>query len=258
MAKYEVTYACGHIGTVNLFGETAERDRKVEWLKKQDCWECQKKKDFEAAQADETPVVIHIKSSSHNVTGKAMHLIAIATGGTYREKDNLKALGFSWGESDFDTGIFDLLSVKKPEKCWNKTIDVSIDDFNDQELLCRACGVIDGKIGNYKAELSINPLDLALLAEGIKKQKEETERKNAESAREKERKEKLGISPLRTYADSKGKYWNGKKYGNEKYGYRIYVDSVEYKIPADVMQAQETWYKHRDAVNAEYAKEEKK
>nr|DAS58929.1 MAG TPA: hypothetical protein [Caudoviricetes sp.] len=32
MAKYDVTYACGHTETVNLYGKTSERERKIEWM----------------------------------------------------------------------------------------------------------------------------------------------------------------------------------------------------------------------------------
>ena len=32
MAKYDVTYACGHTETVELFGKTSERERKIKWM----------------------------------------------------------------------------------------------------------------------------------------------------------------------------------------------------------------------------------
>lgn len=32
MAKYDVTYACGHVKTVDLYGKTSERERKIEWM----------------------------------------------------------------------------------------------------------------------------------------------------------------------------------------------------------------------------------
>lgn len=31
MAKYEVTYKCGHTGTVELFGKSSDRERKIAW-----------------------------------------------------------------------------------------------------------------------------------------------------------------------------------------------------------------------------------
>lgn len=32
MAKYDITYACGHEGTVNLVGKIKERERYIEWV----------------------------------------------------------------------------------------------------------------------------------------------------------------------------------------------------------------------------------
>lgn len=47
MAKYEVTYKCGHTGTVVLFGKESERKRKIAWYEENCiCPEC-----YEAEQA---------------------------------------------------------------------------------------------------------------------------------------------------------------------------------------------------------------
>lgn len=56
--KYEVTYACGHTGEVNLYGKGEERERKLEWLKTQLCPACEKAErekryDAEAKEAKE-------------------------------------------------------------------------------------------------------------------------------------------------------------------------------------------------------------
>ena len=29
--KYDVTYSCGHTGTVELYGKTSERESKIRW-----------------------------------------------------------------------------------------------------------------------------------------------------------------------------------------------------------------------------------
>lgn len=42
MAKYEITYKCGHKETVQLFGKESGRERRIEWMKTQDCPECRK------------------------------------------------------------------------------------------------------------------------------------------------------------------------------------------------------------------------
>ena len=32
MARYDITYSCGHEGEVRLFGKSADRERKIEWM----------------------------------------------------------------------------------------------------------------------------------------------------------------------------------------------------------------------------------
>lgn len=43
MAKYDVTYSCGHNGVIELYGPGAERERKLKWLASEGiCPECYK------------------------------------------------------------------------------------------------------------------------------------------------------------------------------------------------------------------------
>ena len=53
--KYEIEYACGHTGTVQLFGKTADRERKVKWLKTQICPACEHA-EIEKRRAEEATV----------------------------------------------------------------------------------------------------------------------------------------------------------------------------------------------------------
>lgn len=42
--KYTVTYSCGHTGTVQLYGKTEERERKIKYYEEYGlCPECYKK-----------------------------------------------------------------------------------------------------------------------------------------------------------------------------------------------------------------------
>lgn len=51
MAKYEITYACGHTETVQLYGKHADRERYIKWASEHKvCSECLKA-DREAAKA---------------------------------------------------------------------------------------------------------------------------------------------------------------------------------------------------------------
>ena len=53
--KYEIKYACGHTGTVQLFGKTADRERKVKWLETQICPACEHA-EIEKRRAEEAAV----------------------------------------------------------------------------------------------------------------------------------------------------------------------------------------------------------
>ena len=44
MAKYQVTYACGHTKIIELFGKYAGREQRVEYLQTTDCPECYHRK----------------------------------------------------------------------------------------------------------------------------------------------------------------------------------------------------------------------
>lgn len=43
MAQYTVTYACGHTGTVQLYGKTADREYRLKYYESCDCPECEAK-----------------------------------------------------------------------------------------------------------------------------------------------------------------------------------------------------------------------
>lgn len=51
MAKYTITHKCGCERTYNIIGKHTERDRKIEWLEGQDCPECKREAEDEAAKA---------------------------------------------------------------------------------------------------------------------------------------------------------------------------------------------------------------
>ena len=243
MAKYDVQYACGCEGVVNLFGKVADRDRKLEWIATKDCPKCAKAKKNEAAKNDDTPVTIVISSTTSNVTGAGMRLIAVAQGGAYKKKEELKSLGFAYSTLTADTGLLGFLSLSVEKKAWWKSIPITSADLASQEALYAATGISDGKIGAFDARIEIDEIDLRLLAEGCKAQNKDEERK-----------QKIGISPIRKWLaeNNKTDYWNGKLYGSDKYGYRIYLDGKETKLPSEIAHRQNVWLKIRDEINAEY------
>ena len=54
MAWYEITYACGHVADVQIYGKAADRERKIAFLERGICKECwraeQSRKEAEKAQ----------------------------------------------------------------------------------------------------------------------------------------------------------------------------------------------------------------
>lgn len=55
MAKYDITYRCGHTGVVNLVGPTKERQYKIDWYQSEECPDCQYAHVKERAQAAGLP-----------------------------------------------------------------------------------------------------------------------------------------------------------------------------------------------------------
>jgi len=57
MAKYYVTFSCGHDGEVRLFGPHRERQRKLEWFEQSglcpDCYKAHKQAEEDRLQAEE-------------------------------------------------------------------------------------------------------------------------------------------------------------------------------------------------------------
>lgn len=55
MAKYQVTFSCGHTETVQLFGKTKDRERWIKWAEEnklcQDCWQAAKEEQRQQATA---------------------------------------------------------------------------------------------------------------------------------------------------------------------------------------------------------------
>lgn len=55
MAKYEITFACGHTETKELYGKSADRERKISWMEKYGlCSECYKKQMQENQESRKT------------------------------------------------------------------------------------------------------------------------------------------------------------------------------------------------------------
>lgn len=51
MAKYQVTYACGHTDTIQLYGKVSDREKRLAYLATIDCPDCYRNKQLQAAKA---------------------------------------------------------------------------------------------------------------------------------------------------------------------------------------------------------------
>lgn len=96
MAKHEVTFSCGHNGTVVLFGNRSQRERRVAWYEREglcpDCWR----------NRPQTPVV-YVKLFDDTE-------VELAVGCSYHIKDELKSRGYRFEGST---------------KTWKKVIPLS-------------------------------------------------------------------------------------------------------------------------------------
>lgn len=151
------------------------------------------------------------------------------SGGTKPRKDDIKALGYYWGELPL-TGTFGALSMSRPPMVWYKT--VSYPNFETEVKKVEASGIAE------KVENKISEIDLAVFAKNYKEKMEKHEAIQAEIAKLK----KPEVPAV--YAESiKGKRWNGKIYGR-KGAFRIYLNNEEAYITDE--QAKELKQYHAD------------
>lgn len=143
MASYEITYACGHKGTIKLTGK--HQEDRLPWYERNalcpDCWrEEQRKKEKQMG------LIVNV-SAIPNV-GKPL-LQVWFSGDTYSHKEEIKALG-GW-RYDALKRQTDYMTMRV-QKAWNKVISPDM----LEETLEEACGI------GARLNLEINPLDFAL------------------------------------------------------------------------------------------------
>ncbi len=114
MAKYNVTYSCGHSGEVQLFGPHDERERKLAWYSHAavcpDCYQAQQK----AEEAKLTEGLIELAGTEKQVTW--------ANGLRARLVKELNERHGSWGkDKEKRDKLFALLAAainQRPEAKW--------------------------------------------------------------------------------------------------------------------------------------------
>ena len=115
MAKYNITYSCGHEGTVQLFGKSEERERKIKYYEEFGlCTECYKKQ----KQEENAKLGFLIGGSvADTLSGKGEIQICLSfAGDTLPHKEEIKALGYRWTAVDASQMAY----MRKPDMGWVK------------------------------------------------------------------------------------------------------------------------------------------
>lgn len=115
--KYTVTYSCGHTGTVQLYGKTEERERKIKYYEEYGlCPECYKK---QKQEENEKMGLLLCSTIEYELSRKGEIQVRLSfRGDTKPHKEEIKALGYRWTVLD-DTQI---LSTARPEMGWVKIV----------------------------------------------------------------------------------------------------------------------------------------
>jgi hypothetical protein len=155
-------------------------------------------------------------------------VIITLTGNTIDHKDAIKAQGFKWGHKPAASIFRDFLSMREPAKCWYKIIALAGDDLDASlRMVADVVNAIQSALPISTTNQQIDPLDIYSLRQNLAKKAEQAKAK-AETAAAVAALDK----PSRPEWMDVGR-WNGKIYGNDEYGHRIYVDNKEIKLTSD-------------------------
>jgi len=217
MAKYTINHICGHSRTVALLGKTSEREKKIEWLEGQECPACWGKKKREAEALKPITATICMNGLDTDEHGHVLAEIAL-TGGTEPKKEEIKKLGYRWGE--MRGGVMNMLLASKSKYAWIKR--VKLDVLTNEELT----KPISEEFAALGAQVvfQFSALDVEMAAQ--------KQAKKIEQDKEIAKLEK----PTKPACYPTGQ-WNGVVYGKAERGYRIYVDNVETEISSEEAKA---------------------
>lgn len=178
--KYEITYSCGHEGVKDLIGKQSERDRKIRYYETQClCPECARKKRDEENKA--LGVVLHL-TCDHDTE----IIEIIAYGDTYAHKEELKKLGFRFGE--ISCTFLNTSRYGARQKCWSYTPSYSTPEELKAEydsLVVRVKEGVTTHVSERKPEMGdISLLNKILLGRKQELERKDQEEKEAEAARQ--------------------------------------------------------------------------
>jgi hypothetical protein len=218
MAKYKYNYSCGHgEAEVVLFGHHNDRDRKLAWLGQTSlCPACYKAK-MRAKEAAKGLVF----SLTFGVSGAEVWVVPWFSGDTMPHKDAIAALGYRWGSMGDDAKIAEALRLTDlPRQGWYKIQPIPMADLIGQDwppIVKKALDAAESEAATLElAEVNIlfSELDARWADREIEKAADLT---------------KLAKPSRPSFLVGR---WNGRIYGNSKYGRRVYLDNAEIKLTA--------------------------
>lgn len=219
--KYTIKHYCGHEQVHDIYDKS-----KIEWLEGVDCTACW----LEAKKAKEDAMPITVKIETNGIdTDDDGDVIAyiVLTGGTRPRKDEIKTLGYFWGERRGD--LLEITFGKKPSKVWQRT--AKLISLLDEKSEAYKRVLSDAQALNAEIEVSISPMDAEAARRKIaerEKIKKLTEQANAEIAQiEKPKKPNCHPTKKEGYVSNS---WNGKYYGSDSNGWCYYANDKKYNI----------------------------
>ena len=211
MAKYNITYSCGHEGTVQLFGKSEERERKIKYYEEFGlCAECYKKQ----KQEENAKLGFLIGGSvADTLSGKGEIQICLSfAGDTLPHKEEIKALGYRWTAVDASQMAY----MHKPDMGWVKV--VPYEHLEEEKEKAFAIGakeaeISDRELANQKERYQEMLSEQRIYKRNLRKKAPQDTSENREKQQMYE--EKLrSLCPVEPDV-IRGKYWNEKVYGFE-------------------------------------------
>lgn len=218
MAKYEITFSCGHTEIKQLYGPTKERERKIEYFKKEGlCSECYKA--YMREQEQKQPLTCIIRSIGELNENYEPQMELWFTGNTTDNKEKIKGLGYRWGNlcNPYDFGLF-----------WNKII--SEEKVNDEIAAIKA--------SFPDVVVKIHPCNKQISTSMSQKRKELLEIQN-----------RLNVIPKPEIPELvKEKKWNHTFYGRTG-NQSIYLDGAKVRVSEEEVEELETYLKDKKKYN---------
>lgn len=217
--KYEVTYSCGHTGTVQLYGKTEERERKIKYYKEYGlCPECYKK---QKQEENEKMGLVLCSAVEYELSNKGEIQVRLSfRGDTKPHKEEIKALGYRWTVLD-DTQI---LSTTRPEMGWVKIVPYEYECLEEEKEKAFSIGAREATMDEKEKLMQKNRFEEMLAAQLLFKKQH-----GKELQKQKEQEEKLANLQKEEPDLIKGKRWNQKIYGKTG-NYSIYPDGEKINI----------------------------